>query len=432
MNHRKIGLAASLLAALALPVTAAAQLPVTPRALGMGDAFIAAARGHESLFLNPANLTLPGTPVWSIAFPQISVAQSGRGLESADVRDMLLDYDRIDEARRQEILAAIPAEGTSIDLQMVLPGVSVQAGSLVFGLSKGFAVDHSLGRDVVELFFEGYESGRTNYTVGNTTGSWTEWWDLAAGYGRRIGPVHVGATGHFYLGTTRSRSRMFDPNFAALMAGNIEIDYYGAVSRGGRGFGLDVGAAMQPVHGLTLSASVANVVSQMTWDDQLYMRKITLTNQDFANLDFNEVLTQFEQSERAVEPSASDPRFQEVARGLFDTAHFPAVLRAGASYVLPTRTTLAAAYRGNVTGGELGAWWDTSLGVGVEQDLRLLKLRGGYAVGSDGGNMLTGGLSLGPVEVGVARLLRSEAGGVREPGIVASFGVNVRTPRNRF
>jgi hypothetical protein len=431
MNHRKIGLAASFLAAIALPATAAAQIPVTPRALGMGDAFIAAARGHESLFLNPANLTLPGTPIWSISVPQISVAQSGRGLESADVRDMILDYKNIDQARRQEILAAMPAEGTSIDLQMVLPGVAVQAGSFMFGLSKEFAVDHSLGRDLVELFFEGYESGRTNYVVGNTTGSWTEWWDLAAGYGRQIGPVHVGATGHFYLGTTRSQSRMFDPTFD-LDAGSIELEYMGAVSRGGRGFGLDVGAAMQPIPGLSLSASVSNIVSRMTWDDGLRMRRITLRNQDFDHLDFNEVLTQFEQSEQVVDPATAPLRFFDVAEGLFETAFFPAVLRAGASYVLPTRTTLAAAYRGNMTGGELGAWWDTSLGLGVEQDLRLLKLRGGYAVGSDGGNMLTGGLSLGPVELGVARLLRSEAGGIREPGIVASFGLNVRTPTNRF
>jgi hypothetical protein len=314
---------------------------------------------------------------------------------------------------------------------MVLPGVAIQVGNAVLGVSKGYHIDHTLGRDLVELFFEGYEQGRTNYVVGNTAGSWTEWWDFAAGYGMRFGPVHVGATGHFFLGTTRSQSRMFDPTFN-LDAGTIEVEYIGALSRGGTGFGLDVGAAMQPLPGLTVSASVGNLVSRMTWDDELRMRHVKLSNQDFAHLDFNEVLTQFEQSERAVDPATAPLRFHQVAEGLFDDSYFPAVLRLGAAYVLPTATTLAAAYRGEMTGGGLGDWWDGSLGVGVEQDLRFLKLRAGYATGSAGGNMLTGGLSLGPVELGAARLLRSETDGVREPGFVASFGLNVRTTRNRY
>jgi hypothetical protein len=431
MKQRKIGLTAAFVMALALPAAAHAQLPVTPRALGMGDAFVAAARGHESLFLNPANLTLRGTPVWSIAFPQISLAQSARGLEGGDVMDMLTNYKNMDEARRQEILAGIPDDGTNIDVQMVLPGFSAQFGRVMFGLTKGFHVEHGLGKDLVELFFEGYESGRTNYVVGNTAGSWTEWWDAAVGYGMRFGPIHLGATGHYYLGTTRSRSRMYDPTFN-LDAGTIEVEYMGAVSRGGRGFGLDVGAAMQPIPGLTVSASVSNIVSQMTWDDDLRMRRITLTNQDFDQLNFNEVLTQFEQSEESVDFASAPLRFLDLADGMFETAFFPSVVRMGASFVLPTRTTLAVAYRTNMTGGELGAWWDSSMGAGIEQDLRFLKLRGGYATGTESGNMLTGGLSLGPLELGVAQLLRSDEDGTRQPGTVFSFGVNVRTPTNRF
>ena len=111
---------------------AAAQIPLVPRALGMGGAYVASARGFESVLINPANLGLMDSPAWSISFPQVTVGSSVLGPDVSDLPDFL-DYDNIDQARRQELLAMIPANGTSVDLDVRAPVAALQIGRI--GLS---------------------------------------------------------------------------------------------------------------------------------------------------------------------------------------------------------------------------------------------------------------------------------------------------------
>src|SRR5213592_3950821 len=93
------------LAALAA-APAAAQVPVTPRSLGMGNAYVAAARGEESLWLNPANLGLPGTSHWSFGIPTLSAGADALGLSVSDIKD-ITNYGDLTDARKQEILDQI-------------------------------------------------------------------------------------------------------------------------------------------------------------------------------------------------------------------------------------------------------------------------------------------------------------------------------------
>ena len=56
-----------------------AQVPLSPRSLGMGGAMIGAARGQEAVFLNPANLGLAGSPRWSVALVGVSAGAELQG-----------------------------------------------------------------------------------------------------------------------------------------------------------------------------------------------------------------------------------------------------------------------------------------------------------------------------------------------------------------
>jgi hypothetical protein len=71
MKHPYARLACAALLVAAAVAPAAAQVPLTPRSLGMSGAYLGVARGNEALFHNPANLGLSGNPLWSMSFPQI-------------------------------------------------------------------------------------------------------------------------------------------------------------------------------------------------------------------------------------------------------------------------------------------------------------------------------------------------------------------------
>ncbi|HYR09191.1 MAG TPA: hypothetical protein VEQ60_15515, partial [Longimicrobium sp.] len=77
----------------------AAQVPLTPRALGMGGAYVGVARGHESLWQNPANLGLPNSPHWSAGIPTLSIGLGSRGIDTDQLAD-LLSYNELGDEER--------------------------------------------------------------------------------------------------------------------------------------------------------------------------------------------------------------------------------------------------------------------------------------------------------------------------------------------
>src|SRR5215208_7213297 len=106
---------------------AAAQINATPRSLGMGGAYVAVARGAEALFQNPANLALRDTPRWSLFLPQVTVGGTVVGYDVADLGDLAKGSD-LTQARRDELLAQVPAGGTEGQLDVRLPVFALQVG----------------------------------------------------------------------------------------------------------------------------------------------------------------------------------------------------------------------------------------------------------------------------------------------------------------
>lgn len=403
---------------------AGAQIPMSPRAVGLGGAILGGARGFESTLYNPANLALPDGPAWSVAFPQFAIGSSVLGPKVSDLPDFI-EFDELSETRRQELLATIPATGTSVDVDFRAPLFALQVGSFGLGVSTVLTGEHTVGRDVVELFFEGYDPNRTDYRIGNTVGTRASFWDVAAGYGRRVGPVFAGVTAHYYHGTGLVQTRAFEPRYT-LLTRDIQVDYVGVTSESGRGFGLDIGVAAQPVPGLTLGASIANVVHSMSWDEELVGRSITLNRNDFENGSFTEIETRYNTSRRSV--GATEQPFATVAQGLFDDQQLPTTLRLGASWTPGYGTEVDAAFHTDLREGRLGSRWDRMAGIGIQQKIPLVTLRLGAASDLSDGSMVGGGLKLGVIDLGFARYTTaSTLDDSERDGWIASFGVSVRT-----
>jgi hypothetical protein len=417
--------ACALLLAFALPGAAEAQIPLVPRAVGLGGAVQGAARGFEAALYNPANLGLADNPAWSVALLQLSVGASVLGPRVGDLPDFF-EYRKLSDARRRELLATIPATGTSVDLDVRAPLVALQVGNVGLALSTNHLGEHTLGRDLVELFLEGYEMGRTDYRVGNTVGTRSSFWDLAVGYGREVGPVSVGATAHYYRGTGLVRTRAFEPRYSAVPI-DVAVDYAGVASESGRGFGLDLGVAAQPIAGVTVGATIVNVVHSMSWSENLVGRTVTLRSSDFRDGSPADIESRYTASRRDL-GTTPDGQFATVAQGLFEDQRLPTTLRVGASWAPMRGTEVDAAFHTNLRDGLMGSRWSQLAGIGIEQRIPLITLRLGAATDLSDGSMVGGGARLGPIDLGLARFSTASTLDASErEGWIGSFGLSVRT-----
>jgi hypothetical protein len=375
--------------------------------------------------LNPALLGLPGTPYWSVAFPQVAVGGTMLGTRFGDLQPMT-KYRSVSDQERDEILARIHPDGADGRYDLRAPAAALQVGRFGVGITYTSVGRHNVGRDVMELLFDGYEEGRTDYEVGNTSGSRATFWDLSAAYGRAVGPVSIGATAHYYRGGTLLRSRMSEPRIDVL-AQDIEVDYGSVMARGGSGYGLDLGAAYQPVRDVTLSASVSNVISSMTWSDEIRRRFVTLDRNDLENVSAMDLINRYEASESSIDPPGTSLAEIAAAEGLYDRTDLPSTMRLGAAWSGVTGTDVGLTYTEELVDTRLAGVWDRSVGIGAQQRIPFVTLRAGYATDLDRGSLLSGGLSLGVLQLGVARLNDGDLDGFDRSGWIGTFGVAVRT-----
>lgn len=401
-----------------------AQVPLTPRALGMGGAYIGMARGYEALAVNPANLGLADNPRWSVAFPAVTAAGTLLGPSLGDLPDLFAAIDEEQVGAADDILALIPDGGTEGQFDLRAPLASLQIGAFALGVSYGSIGQHTIGRDIVELFVDGYEEGRADYAVGNTAGSRLTYWDVALAFGHRFGPLSIGATGHYLRGGTAMQSRMYEPR-VDLELEDIEVNYVSVRARGGTGYALDFGAALQPTRSITISGSVASAVSRLDWSEDLLVRDFVLDRATIDTMSVMNLADAYSATEEALDPTGASLRALETADGLYHEAYFPAVANVGMNWRPLARTDLGLAYREQLTAGRLAGRWDREISVGIQQKLPLILVRLGYASNLDEGTLLSGGLSLGPIHLGAAHLDDGIYEGAPRTGWIGTFGLGI-------
>lgn len=422
--------------ALLAAAPAAAQVPLTPRALGMGNAYVAAARGSEALWQNPANLALPGAAHWSFNIPTLSAGADVLGLDAGDVAD-LVDYDNQTDARKQEILDAVPAGGTEVRGDLRLPFASGQIRHFAAGFAFNTVGSHTLDKDFVDLLLFGFQPvpGKYDITPAETQGFRASYWDFAAAYGRRLpvplpGPLTVGATAHVYVGTALVRMGITDVDTVRNAVGvptDLQVTYTGVKYRGGTGIGVDLGAAYQPLPSLTLSASVSNVLNTFGFGGNRSQNQVTLTSADYENGDLADVWDRYDSSLADYDEAAANANVRALAADLDTDRKLPRMLRAGAAFEPRAGTLLSAAYQGALGDSRLTGLWDRTLGVGVQQRLSFVSARVGASTNLDSGTLLSGGLSIGPLHLGVAHITDGSPVDADRSGWVATLGFGTRS-----
>lgn len=434
MNRYRVCTLAALAALSAAPAAAQVPVPLTPRALGLGNGYVAAARGSESLWLNPANVGLPGTTHWSFTIPTVSAGADILGLSVGDVGD-IINYDDQSDQRKEEILADIPQNGTDVRAEVRVPLVAAQIRHFAVGVSYNTLGNHTLQKDFVDLLLFGFQPlqrGIPGINPLQTQGFRASYVDVAAAYGRRIpltgivGALTAGATVHWYKGSGITRTGIVDVDTVRNGVGvptDIQVTYAGVKDKGGSGLGLDLGAAFQPMPNLTFSASVANVVNSFDFGGERTLKSVTLTSADYDNGDVQNVLDRFDESETAYNEASAGAAVRALATDLGDGAELPRTLRLGAAFEPRPGTLLSAGYTDNLSTSRVGGLWEQSLGVGVQQRLAFLAARVGVASNFDSGTLLSGGLSLGPLHLGVAHVTDGSVQGFDRSGWVATVGL---------
>lgn len=434
MTRHRVSTLAAAAALVAAP--AAAQVPLTPRALGMGNAYVAAARGAESLWQNPANLALPGTAHWSFNIPTLALGADVLGLDLGDVVD-LARYDRQSDQRKQEILAAVPAGGTEVRADLRLPFAAGQIRHFAAGFAFHTVASHTVDRDFVDLLLFGFQPqpGRYDITPQETQGFRASYWDFAGAYARRLpvplpGPLTVGATAHVYLGTALLRSgivRVDTVRNALGIPTDLQVTYAGVKDRGGAGVGIDLGAAYQPVPALTLSASVSNALNTFSFGGGRSLKQVTLTSADYRGGDLQGVLDRYDASEAEFDEATASANVRALAADLGVDTDLPRMLRAGAAFEPRAGTLLSAAYQGALGESRVTGLWDRNLGIGVQQRLAFVSARLGASTNLDSGTLLSGGLSVGPLHVGLAHVTDGSPADADRSGWIATVGLGTRS-----
>ena len=431
MKHRTAPALAVALGLCAASSILSAQVPFPTKSLGMAGAYTAVARGQESLFLNPANLGLADNPTVSLGLMQVTLGATLLGPKVDDLWD-IVQYDDTPDERSDEILATLAAGYTEADLDLRIPVAAYQSGRFAMGIGYGLVNRTSAGRDLLELLFQGYERGRTDYRVGNTASTGARFWDFAVAWGDRFGPLMLGATGHYLRGTSVHRGRAYEPVFRADNR-QIQLDIVSTTAESGNGLALDLGATLKPTPMLTFTGVVRNAVGGMRWSDERDYRALTLDEQSIEDSSAPSLRIDFNRSRTPLEcPASATDRLHEraclLAEGLVDDVQLPRTAHLAAALALPTRTDVAVEYRTELAHGALGGWWDDLASVGIQQKIGFLGLRAGYATnlqdGDDGGTLTSAGVSLGALHLSVARVDSGRTDGSDRSGYIGSIGLS--------
>ncbi len=375
-----------------------------PRAMGLGQAYTALARGPQSAFWNPANLALSGNSKfhWNLLGLGASVAFENNSFSMTTYNDNFTDANDsispngskyyISPSDKDDILGDIPGEGLRLNFDTELMGALLvpinggiafplpadMQGAISIGFSAGF--EGEIPKDMFELLLFGNDFERNRLEAGKNGGYDIGEWD---GSGWAIGSINFSGAkaimpaplksylSEFTVGSTLKISggaygEVLESGGAGLVSrvDGAEVDaFIIAQSATGTGFGLDIGVAgITKNRKLTFSAGLLNLLDTFSWSgsprqDSLFVSASDLVVTRFSdpdNQDIEDVLDNEDVD------GDGDVDFQKKISTDSFSRSLPAMLRLGIAYNLMPRLTLV----GN---------WDQafSKGFGVETTARI-------------------------------------------------------------
>jgi hypothetical protein len=440
------------LAGLLVPATVLAQLPdPSTRALGMGDAYTAIARGYEAVAWNPSLLAAVGRPGFTIGLPHVAVEVGSNTYGFSDFRKYANSF--LDDATKQALLDKITGSTLTIrTLVGVQPfGLSVGPFALMVGASG--QVDGSIGKDAVRLAFFGNapRPGTSNtFTAAGSTGrAWaatTAAGSFALPFPIPLGRLSVGATYKYiignFLGTAGDLGTQvaFNPLFTATEAGQAVYTNYDkncssngnsfqplgtgtCGAKAGNGYGVDLGATLQFARGgITLSAVVVNAFGSMTWDQSRmgYDRTLRQTTQLSSGTVKDTLIVQQSLQGAGISTNAQASALRD---SLLANANFSRLARVGIA-LKSGQLTLAADAQIRLKAG-LDEQSEKLVSAGAEYRLLgILPLRVGASTDFAGATMLSAGTGLQLLGINIDASIANISGTTR-PGVRLGFGVGL-------
>ena len=258
-----------------------------PRAMALGGAYTAMARGPEAVAWNPANLGLRTSPrfKWQLLGGGVTFATENNAFSVQTYNDNFTSGDFLDAADKADLLADVPGSGLkfNVDLKPMLAlGIPLNGGvafPLPWGLhgavttGLAFGLEGEAPKDMFELMLFGNEFERQYDIAGWDGSAWglgslnfaaaRPWMPkLLAPY---LDEFSVGATIEF-LGGSYAEVQRSNGGFLARREGTDMAAY--AITRvgGGTGFGLDFGVAgVTKDRKTTVSMGMLNLLDTISW-----------------------------------------------------------------------------------------------------------------------------------------------------------------------
>ena len=248
------------------------------RAMGMGLAYTAVARGVYAPAWNPANLGLPDNPKSSFCFFSIS-AGLGNNAFTKQLYDKFF-VEGADENNKiywsssdvNSLLSYIPDKGflgyalTNVQL------LSFSVGRFAFSIRAFGSMFSRLNKEYFEIPLIGNKMN-TIYNMNKTKAAGMGIGIVSFSYGH---PVNVDFAKAFSVGAsfkmlyglgyanTDKASAIFE---TAPYGFNVHGAYEATVAAGGLGWGFDIGTAMKLNDKWDFSLSMSNALSNISWQD---------------------------------------------------------------------------------------------------------------------------------------------------------------------
>jgi hypothetical protein len=410
---------AALVAAAAFPGVLAAQLNnSSAAAFGLGENFLAAARGADAVEWNAANLGLRGNPGFSFraiegggvsALNPVKWSDfSGYGDQSIsrEVRQRWLDQVTADGGESGE------AEGDFTLLAFSAGRVGVSVGGAGYARA-------TLSPDAMEALFFG-NAGRTgqardlSFAGSNARGG--AFATTALSYGQPVGSSFaLGFTAKYIVGGGMVHA---EDAGSSVSSSNVAVSFPTVHSQAdgspaGKGLGLDLGAAWRAER-LTVAVKAENVVNSFVWDESQLRYRAGSASFDGTNSASNFDEQPYTAAPQSLRDAVADERFApSLSAGLAFERSEKLLVTADAKYALGGEETIVLGPKSRV-------------GVGIEsRAIGFLPVRVGGAVISGGWQASAGaGLRLGAFELAAAYMTRHGEHGTA-PGVMFSV-ISVR------
>ena len=265
----------------------------TARALGMGEAYTALARGVHAPAWNPANLGLPDNPRFSMTF-----VSAGAGVWNNSFSKSLYDKyngEYLSSRDIDDILSHIPDGGLDVDGGVSARVLSFSTNRFAFSMGADGGSFFRVDKTLFDLALEGNETDRT-YSLGNTEGGGVGVGVVGLSWGQPVrvsfaDAFAVGGTLHFLYGIGYAESDKADftldmREYDFDLNGEYEVTH----ALGGLGWGLDLGAALQFGDEWTVSLGLANLLGSIPWSREVEKEKGYVQGDSLAVWDFDDDL----------------------------------------------------------------------------------------------------------------------------------------------